>query len=168
MKCRIAELNDLPQLKSMYQKLIAQMNRSGIRIWDEIYPCEYLKEDIENRRLYVSTLRQKIVSAFALCGSHTGAEAVSWENNQANAIYIDRLGVSADCLRGGIGSLTLRAAEESAREKGAEYLRLFVVDSNQPAIQLYIKNGFQRADGVYMEVIDEGLTLRELGFEIRV
>lgn len=48
---------------------------------------------------------------------------------------------------------------------GAEYLRLFVVDINEPAINLYVKNGFKKAEGVYDEVIDDDLVLHEYGFE---
>lgn len=52
-------------------------------------------------------------------------------------------------------------------KKGAEYLRLFVVDINQPAIKLYMKNGFKRANGIYDEQIDEEIVLHEFGFEIK-
>ena len=44
-------------------------------------------------------------------------------------------------------------------------MRLFVVDINEPAINLYIKNGFARVDGVYDEVIDDEFVLHEFGFE---
>ena len=32
-------------------------------------------------------------------------------------------------------------------------------------INLYVKNGFKKADGVYDEVIDDDLVLHEFGFE---
>ena len=35
------------------------------------------------------------------------------------------------------------------RERGAEYLRLLVVDYNRPAIRLYEKCGFRRAGGAF-------------------
>nr|WP_246615500.1 hypothetical protein [Clostridium thailandense] len=50
--------------------------------------------------------------------------------------------------------------------KQAKYLRLFVVDINKPAINVYLKNGFKQVDGIYEEKIDDGLILREYGFEI--
>ena len=62
----------------------------------------------------------------------------------------------------------LNEAIAIARYKGAKYLRLFVVDINQPAINLYIKNGFKRAEGIYDEIIDHNLTLHEYGFERQV
>ena len=42
------------------------------------------------------------------------------------------------------------------------------MDINQPAINLYIKNGFKRAEGIYDEIIDDNLTLHEYGFERQV
>ena len=51
---------------------------------------------------------------------------------------------------------------------GARYLRLFVVDINEPAIQLYEKNNFSKAKGIYDEVFDDGFILHEFGYEIKV
>ena len=51
--------------------------------------------------------------------------------------------------------------------KDAKYLRLFVVDINKPAINLYLKNGFKRVDGIYEERIGDSV-LREYGFEIEI
>ena len=59
----------------------------------------------------------------------------------------------------------LQNARKIAEEKGAEYLRLFVMDNKKPDTDLYIKNGFQKADGIYDEITDD-IVLHELGFEI--
>lgn len=168
MELRQARQSDLPQLKQIYQAIIAQMEEAKIAIWDEVYPIEFFPEDIEKEKLYVLMKEQEIVAAFALCDTNDGADQVEWKNIEARACYIDRLGVNVTYSRQGIGSLALQKAMELAREKGAEYLRLFVVDYNQPAIALYEKNGFQRAKGIYREVIDETLTLQEYGYEIAV
>ncbi|WP_376774592.1 GNAT family N-acetyltransferase [Clostridium thailandense] len=72
-------------------------------------------------------------------------------------MYLDCFGVNVNYSRQGIGSLML---------KQAKYLRLFVVDINKPAINVYLKNGFKQVDGIYEEKIDDGLILREYGFEI--
>lgn len=168
MDLRLAKKADLPELKSMYKKLIDNMNKNGIEIWDDIYPCEFLAEDIEENRLYVSVNEDEIVSAFALCNTNSGAEYVEWEDKRASALYLDRLAVNVDYLRKGIAGATLHNAILLAKESGAEYLRLFAVDTNIPAIKLYEKNGFIRAGGVYDEVIDEDLILREFGYEIKI
>lgn len=43
-----------------------------------------------------------------------------------------------------------------------------MVDINIPAIQLYKKNGFVKADGIYDEVFDDGFVLHEYGYEIKL
>ena len=79
------------------------------------------------------------MSAFVLCKTTTGENAVKWNENHAEAFYIDRLGVNVKYLKKGIGGLMLDKAKEVAKTFGAEYLRLFVVDVNIPATQLYEK-----------------------------
>lgn len=165
MEFRLAAARDLLQLKAVYMDIIQNMNRNQIRIWDDIYPCGFFNEDIENDRLYVLLHQGKIVSAFALCSANPGEKMVEWKNAHGKALYLDRLGVNVNFSRMGIGSLMLEKARETARNAGAEYLRLFVVDINKPAIGLYVKNGFMRVNGTYDEVIDDGLVLHEYGFE---
>ena len=65
-----------------------------------------------------------------------------------------------------MGLSAIREARRIARARGAQYLRLFVMPVNRPAIRFYERAGFTRAAGVHEEVIDAALTLREYGFEI--
>lgn len=168
MDFRLAVIQDLPQLKDMYKQIVKKMNEQNIQIWDDIYPCECFEKDIKSNQLYVLLQNGEIVSAFALCDANAGESAVKWNDNHAKALYIDRLGVNPKHSKRGIGSLMLYKAKELATTFGAEYLRLFVVDLNQPAIQLYHKNGFVQADGIYDEVFDDGFLLHEYGYEIKL
>lgn len=168
MNFRLATLHDLPQIKSMYQEIVKSMEEHQIQIWDDVYPCDFFEEDIRHQRLYLMLENTKIISAFALCDSNSGANEVRWENCCGKALYLDRLGVNVRHTRQGIGSLTLIKAKETAKALGSAYLRLFVVDINVPAIRLYTKNGFTKAEGFYDEVIDETSTLHEFGYEIKL
>ena len=168
MNFRLAVMQDLPQLKGMYRKIVKNMNEHGIQIWDDIYPCEFLAEDIEKQQLYILIENENIVSAFSLCDTNEGEMAVQWQENSAKALYIDRLGVNVQYAKRGIGSFMLAKAKETAKASGAKYLRLFVVDVNEPAIKLYIKNGFIKAGGAFNEVFDDGFTLHEYGYEIEI
>lgn len=168
MDFRLAVMQDLSQLKDMYKQIVKNMNEQDIQIWDDIYPCEFFKEDIENNQLYVLLNNDEIVSAFVLCKTNSGENAVKWNNNHAKVLYIDRLGVNIKYLKKGIGSLMLDKAKEIAQTFGAQYLRFFVLDINIPAIQLYIKNGFIKVGGTYDEVFDDGFVLHEYGYEIKL
>ena len=70
------------------------MNEQDIQIWDDVYPCEFFEEDIKNNQLYVLLNNGEIVSAFVLSNTNSGEDAVKWNDNHAEAIYIDRLGVN--------------------------------------------------------------------------
>lgn len=168
MDFRPAGMQDLFQLKIMYRRIVQNMNAQGIQIWDEIYPCEFLEEDIKMNRLYVLLDGDRIVSAFALSATNSGESTVQWMDNRAKALYIDRLGVDTAYSKQGIGSFMLASAKEIMKAAGAEYLRLFVVDINKPAIRLYRRNGFAKADGVYEETFSDGFALHEYGYEIKV
>jgi len=167
MKLRLARNDDLPQLKTMYEKIIENMNQNNIRIWNDIYPCECFHEDINRKRLYLLTENDEILAAFALCESNDGAGHLKWKTVKEKALYIDRLGVNVEYLRKGIGGIMLKNAIRLAKQMDAKYLRLFVVDVNQPAINFYLKNGFQHVDGIYEERIDH-FVMNEYGFEIKI
>lgn len=165
MDFRLAVMQDLQQLKVVYKKIIKNMDDNNIQIWDDIYPLDFFEEDIQSNRLYVLYNHDELVSAFVLCSTNSGESSVKWKDNNGKALYLDRFGVNVDYLREGIGSVMLAKAKKTAKALGAEYLRLFVVDINKPAIHLYDKNGFQKVDGTYDEVIDNDLVLHEYGYE---
>ena len=168
MNLRLAVKSDLPQLKTMYEKMIHNMNQNGIQIWDEVYPCEFFQDDIQNKSLQVLTENNDILAAFAVCESNDGEGHLKWKNVKDKALYIDRLGVNVNYLTQGIGGTTLKHAMKLAKQMDAKYLRLFVVDINKPAINLYLRNGFTQVDGIYEEKIDDDLVLYEYGVEIEI
>lgn len=162
---RLATKEDLPELKEMYTKITNNMNSLKIEIWDDTYPCELFADDIASNNLYLLSKDNLILGAFVLCESNAGESHIKWEKENAKAMYLDRLGVNIDFKRQGIATQLLNYANEIAIEKMAEYLRLFVIDMNTPAINLYKKNKFLQANGIYVEVIDETLSFSEYGFE---
>ena len=179
MEFRLARIEDLKHLKIIYKEIIKNMNKNNIQIWDDIYPCEFFEDDINNKRLYVIADDEEIISAFALCDNNAGEAYVEWSEKSAKAMYIDRLGVNVEYSKKGIGQQMLNKAKEISKSIGAEYLRLFVVDINKPAIRLYQKNGFTKVDGVYdkdphkyadakkydklsyLEILDQGLQVMD-------
>ncbi len=168
MEFRQAVMQDLPQLKAVYKAIIQDMNARQIQIWDDIFPCEFFAGDIQSGQLYVLYDNLRLVSAFALCDTNSGENAVKWQNNNGKALYLNRFGVNIKDTRKGIGSLMLTKARETAKSLGAVSLRLFVVDINRPAIRLYEKNGFTRAGGTYDEIIEDDFILREYGYETKL
>lgn len=166
MKLRLANKQDLPQLKTMYKDIVENMNKNKITIWDDVYLSIFFESDILNKQLYVLEDDSVIVSAFCLCDDNI--DSIQWKEPAAKALYIQRLGVNVLYMQKGIGSKTLDEAKEIARKLNYNYLRLLVVDFNYPAINLYLKNGFVKKEGVHSEVIDEETILYEHGYEIEL
>lgn len=123
---------------------------------------------IRKNQLYVLTDKGEIVSAFALTKTNSRESSVEWANESSKVYYLDRLGVNKEYSNKGIGRYMLDKAKDVSKSLGAEYLRLFVVDVNEPAIRLYLKNGFEKVDGIYEEKFDDGFILREFGYEIKL
>lgn len=167
MNFRLAQMADLPQIKSIFAKIIEKMNAENGRIWDDTYPCEYFENDIKKRRLYVLTEDRVILSAFALWELEPDDERndICWESDPAKALYFGRFGVNVDYRKGGIGSIMIANAAAVAKAKGAEYLRVFVAENNKPAQNFYLKNGFEKTDVIYAEALDDDFILRQFGFE---
>lgn len=63
-------------------------------------------------------------------------------NSSAARIY--SIAVSADCRGRGIGEQLLAAAEQGARARGRDRMRLEVRPDNAAAIAMYEKNGYRR------------------------
>ncbi len=165
MNIRLARPEDLHALNEMFTAIVEHMDRTGVPIWNEYYPFDYFEEDIEKGMMYVLEEGETIAAAFSLCRECEGAAHVTWQKSGAAAIYFDRFGVSVGNRRAGVGRQAIAHAEAIARELGGEYLRLFVVDINLPAISFYENCGYVRAAGHYDEVINERTTLREYGYE---
>lgn len=167
MKLRLARTDDLPQLRVVFDEIIENMNRQNIEIyWDEVYPYNYFVKDIEKKHLYILEDNGVIAAAFAVSDSFDNTDGVQWQNNDAKAAYLERLGVNVKYRHKGVSSEALSGAVAVAASQGAEYLRLFVVDVNIPAVKLYEKFGFGRADGLYYEPVDD-FFLPELCYEIK-
>jgi ribosomal protein S18 acetylase RimI-like enzyme len=168
MDFRLANMNDLRSLKIVYRDIISNMNKENIHIWDEIYPLEFFNDDISNGQLYILEENSEILSAFVLSNTSIGADHIKWKHEKQTVRYIDRFGVNVHYLRKGIGSIMLQKAISLAKEQGIECLRLFVVDINNPAINLYMKNGFSKVDGYYDQIINNGPVLHEWAFELDI
>lgn len=165
MELYLAGMEDLDQVERMYRRIVADMEKKGLFIWNQYYPAEVLGEDIAQRRLYVCREGGAIWGAFALTKWEEGEGDIRW-TIPGKALYLDRLGVEPARSGKGVGTQAVRQAMAQAEKRGAEVLRLFLAEGNEPAFRLYQKLGFCRASGIYEEKIDLGHTLRQSGWEI--
>ena len=168
MELRLANKKDLPYLKIMFKKIIDNMTKNNIKIWNKYYPFEEFKDEIEQERLYLLVQEGDIVSAFVLFENIEGQENFNWKEAKP-AVYMGSLGVNVEFLKKGIGTLSLEKAKELSKQRGAKYLRLTAAESNGIAINFYLKNGFKKVDGLYQEYSETlKRTINQIGLEIKL
>ncbi|MFI3249440.1 MAG: GNAT family N-acetyltransferase [Eubacteriales bacterium] len=166
---RKANMEDLPEVQSLYRDVVKEMHRNGITIWNHQYPNDYLAQDIEKGGLYLCyNEKQELYGAFSLSIGYTAAAPVSWENPDAVAVYLSRFVVNPVYKRQGCAKLLLEHAKEEALALGGEYLRLYAVNSNTPALNMYHKYGFIQVEGTSDTDIVKGSTLTEYGLEVKL
>ena len=168
MNLQLATQNDLPLIKEIYKGVVDKMIADGIEMWNNDYPESALITDINDGELYLLKEGGKLLGAFALNTIALGEKHVKCEKDDAQVIYLKRMAVNATMQGKGIARLLIHYAKEEARSNGCEYLRLFVVDYNEPAINLYRSENFLQAEGLYEDNLTEELRFIELGLEIRV
>ncbi len=165
MTFRKAVAEDLPEIYAAFNLITENLNGRGIHIWDEVYPNCAFSEDVQKERLYVLEDEGTVISAFAIMDEDSDRDSVQWENQSASACYLYRMGMIPSYYGKGIGAYMLKEAARITKEKGREYLRLFVADCNPPAISFYEKNGYKKAVGILKKV---ELNFLLLGYEIKV
>lgn len=165
MEFCLAGMKDLAEVEQMYRRIVADMEKKGLFIWNQYYPAEVLGEDIAQRRLYVCREGGAIWGAFALTEVEEGEEDIRW-TIPGKALYLDRLGVEPARSGKGVGTQAVRQAMDQAEKRGMAVLRLFLAEGNEPAFRLYQKLGFRRAPGIYEEAIGAQRILRQSGWEI--
>lgn len=169
MNIRLANKQDLPVLEKMFIRIVSEMKKNNVNIWNEYYPFEEFENDIEQSRLYLLVDNNTICASFVLLDTITGEECFNWKDSQTKATYIGRLGVNVDYLRKGIGTKIIEEAKRLIKQMGENYLRLTVVKENIPAMNLYLKNGFKEVEGIYNEYSESlGRTIQEIGFELKI
>ena len=162
---RKAVESDLPYIKEMYKTITEKMNSEGIRIWYDGFPYPVICERVPRGEFYVLTDDSGIIAGFSVSEKHEHESAVVWHVS-GKPVYFGLFGVRTDMTRKGVGSIALREAAKLAKKQGGACLRLFAVDINTPAVRLYEKNGFVKADGILVEDIGECGIAHEYGFEL--
>ena len=110
MRLRVAEISDLDDLKAMYGKVVKNMNESGLDIWNDVYPCSFLEEDIQTGCLYILCDEKCFAGAFSLKDENKGAGEVTWNLSGRKPVYIEKLAVAAEYRGRGCGSVLLDEA----------------------------------------------------------
>ena len=139
---RKAKVEDTDAIIEIVKDVVKNKEDSGLN-WDDSYPNKevYLK-DIENDKLYVIILNNKVLGAIATYEElDKEYENVNW--NVRDGLVIHRLVVHREYQKLGLGSLLMEYVENEAKKLNIESIKLDTYSKNIKGVNFYKKNGYK-------------------------
>ena len=146
-----ATLSDLPEIKRLTESCAVAMQEKGIFQWNENYPSlEKLEQDIIREELYILKQEAAILGIIVLTPIMDEEYVpIEWLTSSGNNLYIHRLAVHPFAWGMGYGQQLMDFAEEYARSKGFDSVRLDTFSQNQRNQRFYEARGYQRLGDIY-------------------
>jgi ribosomal protein S18 acetylase RimI-like enzyme len=139
----LATRDDIPAIVSLYRSLVGTPGCT----WDYEYPSlETAEQDCARQELFVLK-KCGSIAAVASAGTFDELSDLPWKSE--NPCELARIGVPQNLQNQGIGTKILRHVMEAVKAKGFDGIRILVGKTNNSALALYEKNGFERRGEVY-------------------
>ena len=139
-----SEISDIDKLTSIVSKQMKFIGANG----DPERIRNAIKNALEeNKRaiFFVKTNNAKEYSGFAFCNISSGLES------GADYIWINELYVEPEYRRKGVASEIMGFIETWAKEKGIKYIATVTGKTNETAMGLYEKNGYELGEIMWVE-----------------
>lgn len=155
---REMDVEEAPRMFRMVEERIAWMDREGIRSWNtsdylELYPLTYYEDRARSRRMFAL---ERLSDGKIVCAGVLLEEDGRWPDGLP-AVYIHHL--VSDAGERGTGSVFLACAEDYARARGVDRIRLDCYTHNAEINAYYEKLGYRPAgtcvDGEYQGTLRE-------------
>jgi ribosomal protein S18 acetylase RimI-like enzyme len=118
------------------------------------------KEDESTLNLYGKMIEEGI-SLSALVDNEPAGVLIAEKRDWNNSVWIEKLHVAEDYKHKGIGTLIVKEFARLAGTKGYRVIYLETQNTNYPAIQFYMKNGFDLT-GLDMKLYDGEENMNEV------
>lgn len=144
---RLANMIDLPKINQLYKEVVYDINnvKRINMLWNDEYPFCILKNDINNKEMYVIEIDDKIIGTFSLSTfDNPEYHVINWTSDNKKWFYLNRLVVLPSEQRKGYAKYAMNYIEKYAKENDFETIRLTVHKDNIYAIKLYEKFGFSK------------------------
>ena len=148
---RKAALDDLSAIKSLTEACAVSMQQNGIFQWNEHYPSrEKLQLDIEKEELFVLEEKDEIVGIIVLTPEMDEEYIpIKWLTPNGNNLYVHRLATDPTSWRTGNGRKLMDFAENFAREKAYDSVRLDTFSQNKRNQRFYESRGYRRLGDIF-------------------
>lgn len=141
---RIARYDDIEQILNIVKETIEDLQNDGNYQWGDDYPTkEHFLEDIKIASLYIFERNNEVAGFICLNKLEDEAyKSVNWQKEN-EAIVIHRFAVKRSYQNQRIGSKLLEFAENLARNKGINYLKVDTNSKNRKMNAFFQKHGFK-------------------------
>lgn len=145
-KFRLAEPEDETEIWNVYQGIIGTQGCT----WDAEYPSVVeIITDIKMKSLYCMTDDRGKIIAVATAGALDELEDLAWDARMTKPCELARIGVLPSMQKRGLASKLLDAVIEDCKRRGYNGMRFLVSKTNENALTLYNKFGFQKIGEVF-------------------
>jgi len=147
----LARPQDLQEIKQLTEACATAMIYRGIYQWNEHYPSlAKLQEDIEKEELFKYVAENEIKGIVVLTPKKDEEYApIRWLSNTENNLYIHRLATHPQLWGTGVGKALMDFAEDFAREKNYESIRLDTFSLNTRNQAFYEVRGYIQLGNIF-------------------
>lgn len=142
---------NLRAIKALTEACAQAMRERGIFQWNEHYPSlDRLKQDILQEELFVLQEAETIIGMIVLTPEmDTEYIPIKWLSQNGNNLYIHRLAVHPNHWGEGYGQKLMEFAEDFARDRNFNSVRLDTFSQNQRNQRFYEARGYQKLGDIF-------------------
>ncbi len=146
---QLALIEDVDSIMDIFIACTDAMVAAGIHQWNYTYPTpKVVTQDIRKQEAYVFKEGEKCLATITLnTDQDKQYENINWSFPSDKVFVIHRLAVHPQAQGRGFGKQLCLLAEQVAQEQGCEVIRLDAYSENTISNQLYLRLGYQIADG---------------------
>jgi ribosomal protein S18 acetylase RimI-like enzyme len=149
---QIATISDLDSLYAITKSCAQLMIENQIFQWNETYPSkEILQKDIELQQLWKLTIETEIIGMLVLTEIEDAEyKYVKWLTENCHNLYVHRLAVHPIFQGKGYAQQLMNFAENYAKEKKYNSIRLDTFSQNKRNQQFYEKRNYTKLATIYL------------------
>jgi len=153
-KFRIALEIEEDEILTLYDAVKAKGKIDGTSDWDEDYPNrKILKDDLENRSLYILEDDKKIIAAISMVDEESPElQLLDWA--KVKSCFLVRLCVAPIYQSKGIGEKMMQYISDAAREIGFKATHHLAAEVNEAANRLYKRMGYRNLGKIHVYETD--------------
>ncbi|NND63605.1 MAG: GNAT family N-acetyltransferase [Flavobacteriaceae bacterium] len=148
---RLAKVQEIEEIMSITRACAVKMISEGIYQWNEHYPhIEAFQNDLMRNELYVLIEENKLVGSITISTVKDEEYIpIKWLTEDNLNYYIHRLAIDPTFQHKGYARKLMDFAEDFAKKKQANSIRLDTFSKNRRNQRFYESRGYRRLGNIY-------------------